>query len=99
MARPASLLAVAMRVGLPCAVPLEENRAQRGAERQRIERRNDRRGGDRQGKLLEELAADAGHERRGNEHGAEHQRDGDHRPGDFGHCLPGGVARVMPIAK
>ena len=77
------------------AMPLEEDCAKGRTERQRIERGNDRRGGDRQGKLPEELAANAGHEGGWNEDRAEHQGDGDHRPGNFRHRAAGRLARGM----
>ena len=81
------------------SVPLEEDRAQGRTERQRVERRNDRRGGDRQGELPEELPANAGHERRRHKDRAEHQGNGNHRPGNLGHRAAGRLARGWPMAK
>ena len=95
------LLRMAVRAGpVFRSVPLEEDRAQGRTERQRVERRNDRRGGDRQGELPEELAADAGHECGRHEDRAEHQGNGDHRPGNLGHRR-GGPPRAAewPMAK
>src|ERR1041384_6075973 len=82
-------------LGVPVAVTvrLQQLGAQGGAERQRVEGRDDRRGGDRQSELLEELPADAGHERRRYEHRAEHERDGNDRAGHFFHRLAAGIAR------
>jgi hypothetical protein len=66
---------------------LQQHGAQRGRQRERIERGDDGRDGDGDGELLVELAGQAADERGGNEHRAQHQRDGDDRSGDLVHRL------------
>ncbi len=53
----------------------EDHRAERGAQRQRIERRQQHRERDREGELPVQRAGKAGHEAGGDEHGRQHQRD------------------------
>ena len=62
-------------------------RAQRGAERKRVERGDDHRNGDGQRELLIEPAGDARDERGGHKHRREDNRDRDDRAGDFLHRL------------
>ena len=81
------------------AVRPQQDGRQGRAERQRVDGREDRRDGDRHGELAEELAGDAADEGARHEHGAEHQRHGDHRPGDFVHRLARGLARRQPLLQ
>ena len=57
-----------------------------------VDGRDDHRRRDGQGELAEELAGDPAQEGAGQEHRAEHQRDGDDRPGDLVHRLDGGLS-------
>src|SRR5215831_11845388 len=61
----------------------EEHGAERRAEGQRDEARNDGRGRDRHRELTEEQSRDAGEEGRRHENGAEREGDRDQRPADF----------------
>ena len=72
-------------------VGLEQQRAEGGAERQRVERGDQGGNGDGQRKLLVELAGDAADEGGGNEHRTQHQRNSYHRPAHLVHRLVGGV--------
>ena len=73
------------------AVPLEQHRAQRRWERQRVECGNNRRDRDGDGELFVELAGETADKRRRHKHRAEHQRRRDDRAGDFAHGAFGGV--------
>ena len=64
---------------------LQEQRGERGTEREGVEGGENHRDGNRQRKLLVEPPRDAGNEYRRNKHRRKNQRDGDHRPGDFLH--------------
>ena len=59
---------------------LEQQRRQRGAERERVERRQDHRNRDGHGELLVEPAGDSWNECGRHEYRGENQRDADHRP-------------------
>ena len=72
---------------------LEQNGAQRWAERKRHEAGNDRRSRYRDRELAEELARDAGNEGCGNEHGRQHNGNGDQGAADLVHRLVRGIAR------
>ncbi len=73
---------------------LEHDRAERGAQRQRVDRRDHHRDGDRDGELLEELARDAGDEGDRHEDRQQHQRDRDDCAGDLAHRDPRRVGRA-----
>ena len=60
-------------------VRLQQDRGERGRQRQRDDQRDDRRGRDRHRELLIEGARKAGQEQRGDEHRAEHEDDRDER--------------------
>ena len=72
---------------------LEQHSAQGGAERQRVDDREDDRHRNGEGELLVELAGHAAHARHRNEHGAQDESDGHHRARDFFHRLAGGFSR------
>ena len=72
--------------------------AERGAERQRVERGEDRRDGDRQGELAEESPRNAADEDARNEHRRQHQPDGDNRRGNLRHGLVRRGAGVIPCS-
>ena len=72
---------------------LEQQRGERGAERQRVEGRDENRDRDGDGELLIEPAGDAGYGGSGDEDGGENERDGDDGPADLFHRRDGGVAR------
>ncbi len=74
-------------------VILQQLRRQRWRQRQRVDGGDHRGNGDGDRELLIELAGDAGEKRHRHEHGAEHQRDSDNRPGNFAHRLMGGRLR------
>ena len=76
---------------------LEQERAERGRKRERVERGDRGRDGDGERELPEELPGDAGHERGRDEDRAEHERDGDDRAADFIHRLARRVARTEPV--
>src|SRR5580704_16696753 len=63
----------------------QEQRAERGRQRQRIDRRDQHRSADRDGELAEQGAGDAGNEGDRHEHREQHQRDGDDGRGDLRH--------------
>ncbi len=79
------------------AVWLQQQRSQRRRERQRVD------GGDHRGnryrhrKLLVELTGHTGEERHRHEHRAQHQRNGDNRPGHFTHRLMRRRKRGKPL--
>ena len=75
----------------------EQERGERGAERQRVERGDDRRRGDRHRELLEELADDPLDERARDEHRRQYQADCEDRPGDLLHRLDRGVPRPHSV--
>ncbi len=70
---------------------LEQDGCQRGRQRQRDHARKHHRHRDRDGKLLVELAGNARQECHRDEHGQQHQHDGDHRAADFVHGLLGSL--------
>ncbi len=79
-------------------VRLEQQRAQRGRERQRDGARHDRGARDGERELPVELPGDAGDEGGRNEHRAQHQRDRDQRGADLVHAADRGLARDKPAA-
>ena len=64
---------------------LEQNRAERGRERQGVDRGDEHRHRHGDGELAEQLAGDARQERDRDEHRQQHKRDGDDRSGDLAH--------------
>ncbi len=72
-------------------------RGKRGRKGERIEGRDEHRDGDRDGELLIQSSGDAGNERRRDEHGCEHERDGDDRPAHFFHRLERRLFRRKPV--
>ena len=80
-----------------CSLRPEQNRGERGRERQGVDRREQRRDGDREGELPKELADDAGDQAAWHEHGAEHQRHADHRPCHLLHGLERRLPRREPV--
>ena len=83
----------------PRVVRLEQQRRQRGAERQRIECREQRGKGNRQRELPVKLPGDPADERHGNEHRRQAERDGDDRRRDFVHRPEGRVAAATGPAR
>ena len=82
----------------PCRLPwAQQHGGKRRTEGECVERREEHRNGDRNRKLLVELAGDTGNERRGNEHGRKNQCDGNDRSGDFLHRFDGRVMRRHPV--
>jgi len=77
------------------AVFLQQQRAQRRAKRERIDRGDNRRGGNRERELLIELTRDTADEGGGHEHRTEHQRYGDDGTTHFLHRLDRGIARIQ----
>src|SRR5262249_18939894 len=75
---------------------LQQEGRQRRAERQRVEGGDDRRDRDRDRELAEELAADAAQERARDEHGAQDQGHGDHRPRHLVHATAGRLPPAGP---
>ena len=63
----------------------QQQRAKRGRERERIQRGDRDRAGDRERELLIQPPGGPRHERDGQEHRHQHQRDGDDRPRDLAH--------------
>ncbi len=74
----------------------QQHRRQRRRERQRVNGRDHCRDGDGSGELLVELPGDAREKRHRYKHRAQHQRNGDDRPGDLTHRLMCGGARRQP---
>ena len=68
-------------------------------ERQGVDGADERRGGDRQGELPVHLPGDAAQERRRQEHGHQHQRDGDDRAGHLAHGLDGRGSRRHRLSR
>jgi hypothetical protein len=68
-------------------VTVQQERGERGAQGERVDRRDH--GGDRNRhrKLFVKLTAQTADKSRGNKDRTEHQRGGDNRPGDLGHGL------------
>ncbi len=85
---------VAHQALVRAVVRLEEHRAERGREGQRVDRRDHHRHrhGDRE--LLVELAGDAGDEGHRDEHRQQHHGDGEDRRGDLAHGLLGRLRRA-----
>ena len=77
----------------PAILRLQEQRGERGTQRERIERGKDHRDRNGDGELLIEPSGDAGDEGRGNEYRGEHQRDADDGRGNFLHGFQRGVSR------
>ena len=74
-------------------VRLQQDGTERGAERERIEGRDDRGDGDGERELFIKLSGDAADESGGHKHGTKHERDGDDGPANFLHGLDGGLTR------
>ena len=72
---------------------LQNQRAERGAQGERVEGREDHRNGDGDGELLVELAGDPRNERRRDKHRREDQGNGDHRPRNLLHRQDRGIPR------
>jgi hypothetical protein len=72
---------------------LQKQRAERRAQRESVECGEDDRDGDGDGKLLVQLARNAGNKSRGNEDRGENQGNGNDRAGDLLHGFDGGLAR------
>ena len=85
--------------GVAMLVTTKQDRRQGRGEAQRIAGRDHGAGRDREGKLAVELAAEPGDEGRRYEHGTEHQRNRDHRTGDFRHRPPGRLAGGEPLRQ
>ena len=66
---------------------LQQHRAERRRERERVDRRDQHGGGDGDGELAEQLARDAGQEGDRHKDRKQHHGDGEDRPGDLGHRL------------
>ncbi len=75
----------------------EEQRAQRRAERERVERGDDDRDGDGQRELLVEAAGDTRDERDGDEHRGEHEGNGDDGRADLVHRLARCIEGRHPV--
>src|SRR5258708_18270196 len=65
-----------------------------GTQSERVEGGDDRRDGDRQRELTVELPGQSADERSGNENRAQHEGNGDDRPGDFLHRFAGRFERL-----
>ena len=85
-------------LGMP-VVRLQQQRAQRRAQGQRVEGGDDGRGRDRHGELPIELPGDAAEEGGRNEHGGQHERDRDQRGADLVHGDARGLRRRQPLAQ
>ena len=79
------------------AVRLQQQGRQRRGEGQRVDGRDHRRNRDRHRKLFIELPGYAGEEGHRYEHRAQHQGDGDNRPGNFTHRLVRRLQRGEPL--
>ena len=79
------------------AMRFEQNGRQGRAQRERVEGRDHRGDGDRHRELAEELAGHSAEEGARDEHGAQHEGHGDHRPCHFVHRLAGRLARREPL--
>ncbi len=85
---------------LACSVVrLQQERAQRRAQGQRVEGGDDGRRRHRHGELPVELPGDAAEERRRDEHRGQHQRDGDQRRADLVHGDARGLRRRQALAQ
>ncbi len=73
----------------PRRAALQHHRAQRRAQGQRVDGRDQHRDGYGHGELAEQLSADPGNERHRHEHRQENERDRDDRTGNLGHRLLG----------
>ena len=76
---------------------LEQQRGQRGTEREGVEGRQDHGNRNGHGELLVEPSRDSGNERGGNEHRRENQRDADHGTRDLFHRFERRVLGSQPI--
>ncbi len=74
----------------------QQQRGQRGRQRQRDQARDQRGRGNRQRELPIELTGDAGDERRRHEHRRQDERDGHQRAADFVHRRRAASRGVMP---
>src|SRR6478752_2076996 len=84
--------------GSPCRLPwAQQQGGKRRTEGECVESREEHGNGDRNRKLLVELAGDTGYEGSGNEHGSKNQCDSNYRSGDFLHRSDGRVVRCHPV--
>ena len=75
----------------------EKERAERRAEREGVEGRDEHRHRHGHGELLIHRTGDAGNENCRNEHRRQNERDGDHGSGNLRHSLEGGIPRTQPL--